>query len=147
MNANIDEKNNVEKTNENVENEKPKMKTLANCNTVEFLQQTAKIKKAVEKYLKDTEILKLRKRMPELTGKETKIEKQKKLNEQGRKNISDMLDLALEKYPERTAEILGLLCFIEPSEVKNHKGIEFITPALELIQSEEVASFFTLFLK
>lgn len=110
------------------------MKTLANCNPIEFLQQTAKIKRKVEKYLKDTGILELRKRMPPdgVT-----------VEEQSRKNISDMLDLALEQYPRETAELLGLMCFVEPKDIENYKGIDFLTPAIEMLNSEVVISFFT----
>ena len=42
------------------------VKTLANCTDVEFLRQTNKIRKAVEKWLTDTDIANIRKRMPKL---------------------------------------------------------------------------------
>ena len=50
--------------------------------------------------------------------------------------------IALEEHPVETAELLGLLCFIEPDDVKNHKMTEFLSAIIELIESEEVLSFF-----
>ena len=117
------------------------MKTLANCNAIEFLQQTNKIRKEVEKYLKDTEILELRKRMPELTGDETAEEVEEKRKAQAKKNINDMLDLACDKYPKETAKILGLICFTD--DAINVKGIDFLSPAIELMNNEAVLGFFT----
>lgn len=112
---------------------KPIEKTLANCNPIEFLEQGGKIKHKVEKYFKDTGILELRKRMP---PEGVTVE------EQAKKNRSDMLDIALEKYPRETAEILGLACFIEPEDIESYKGIDFLVPAVELLNSEVVVNFF-----
>jgi hypothetical protein len=40
------------------------MKNLANCTPREFLKQTSKIKGSVEKWLKVTDVMNIRKRMP-----------------------------------------------------------------------------------
>ena len=109
------------------------MKTIANCNPIEFLQQTNKIRHAVAKYFKDTEILEIRKRKP--TDGVT-------VAEQAKKNLDDMLDTALEKYPRETAEVLGLMCFIEPTEIEKYTAAELLTPALELLNSKAVVNFF-----
>ena len=109
------------------------MKTIANCNPIEFLQQTNKIRHAVSKYFEDTEILEIRKRKP--TEGVT-------VAEQAKKNLDDMLDTALDKYPRETAEILGLMCFIEPTEIEKYTAAELLTPALELLNSKAVVNFF-----
>ena len=109
------------------------MKTIANCNPIEFLQQTNKIRHAVSKYFEDTEILEIRKRKP--TEGVT-------VAEQAKKNLDDMLDTALDKYPRETAEVLGLMCFIEPADIEKYTAAELLTPALELLNSKAVVNFF-----
>lgn len=109
------------------------MKTIANCNPIEFLQQTNKIRHAVSKYFEDTEILEIRKRKP--TEGVT-------VAEQAKKNLDDMLDTALDKYPRETAEVLGLMCFIEPTDIEKYTAAELLTPALELLNSKAVVNFF-----
>lgn len=109
------------------------MKTIANCNPIEFLQQTNKIRHAVSKYFKDTEILEIRKRKP--TEGVT-------VAEQAKKNLDDMLDTALEKYPRETAEVISLMCFIEPADIEKYTAAELLTPALELLNSKAVVNFF-----
>ena len=42
------------------------LKTLVNCKPSEFLKQTNRIKKSAEKWLTDTDILNIRKRLPAL---------------------------------------------------------------------------------
>lgn len=84
---------------------KPRMKTLANCTPTEFLRQTNKIRHAAAGFMKETSVLELHKRRPKLTGKETDAEKKAALDKQSRKNLSDMADLLMdtnaEKGPQR----------------------------------------------
>lgn len=110
------------------------MKTIVNCNPIEFIGQTNKIRHAVSKYFKDTKILEIRKRKP--TEGVT-------IEEQAKKNLNDMLDVAMGEYPRETAEILGLLCFIEPTEIEKYTAAELLTPALELLNSKTVLGFFS----
>ena len=118
------------------------MKTLANCNPKEFLVQTNKIRKSVEKWLKDTQILEIRKRIPHLDVSATDDERKEALEKQVKQNLTDMFDAILEEYPEETAELLGLLCFIDPDDLENHKMTELLGAFNELLNSEEVISFF-----
>lgn len=117
------------------------MKTLANCSPVEFLRQTNKIRHAAAGFMKETGVLELRKRRPELTGKETDAEKKASLDKQARKNLSDMADLLMDTNAEKTAELLGMLCFMEPKDVANAKGIDFMTPAIEFLNTKPVIDF------
>lgn len=119
------------------------MKNLANCNPKEFLVQTNKIRKAVSKWLDDTGIMNIRKRVPKFDANVTGIDRRKALEEQSKKNLKAMLDAVLEEYPEETAELLGLLCFVEPEDLENHKMTEFLGAFNEIINSPEVIGFFT----
>lgn len=120
---------------------RPPMKTLANCTPVEFLRQTNKIRHAAASFVRETGVLELRKRLPELTGKETEDEKKTALDKQARQNLSDMADCLMDANAEKTAELLGMLCFMEPAELEKAKGIDFLTPAIEFLNSRPVMDF------
>lgn len=129
------------------------MKTLANCTPLEFLKQTAKLRKAAAKWLHDTNIINIRKRVPFFTKvpvdatpeqKEEIVKANKKLaDEQAFKNINDILDAVLEVYPEETLEILALCCFVEPEKVNDHPMSFYLSAFTEIINDECVMGFFT----
>lgn len=129
------------------------LKTLATCKPSEFLRQTNRIKKAVEKWLTDTDILNIRKRKPALemipldaseTDKLAIIARNKELvYTQAKKNVSEMLDSILEAHPNETLELLALCCFVEPSEADSHTMREYLVAFNSLINDEAVISFFT----
>ena len=129
------------------------MKHLANCSNEEFLIQTNKIRKAAAGWLKDTKILEIRKNQPKLKpitpdmddakAAKIKAENDLKFREQVRKNISDMLDAALETNAKKTSELLALLCFVEPKDAESHKMTEYLKAFGEMIANEDVMDFFT----
>lgn len=133
------------------------MKNLANCKPSEFLRQTNKIRKAVGKWLTDTQIMEIRKRLPayetapaNATAEERKavIERNKQAESaQARENLTAILDSMLEDFPDETLEIIGLCCFIEPGEIDNHTTGELIKAVTDLINDEAVLSFFTSLMK
>lgn len=118
------------------------MKTLANCDPREFLVQTNKIRKSVANWLELTKVLEIRKTMPVIAADATKAERKAAAQEQAKKNVMAMLDAVLEDHPEETAELLGLLCFIEPDDLENHTMTELFGAFDELINCKEVVSFF-----
>ena len=118
------------------------MKNLSNCELAEFLKQTNKIRKQVSKWITDTKIMEIRKRVPDLTDL-TEDEKKAKLREQGKKNLSDILDNAFDTHPQETAELLGLMCFVEPKDLNKHKAAEYLKAFGEMISDEDVLDFFT----
>lgn len=131
------------------------MKNLANCTPSEFLKQTNRIKKSVEKWLKATDIMEIRKRMPsgmpEVTADMSTSEKQKvlekrqkMLREQSNKNLSAMLDAMLEEHPEETLEVLALCCFVEPKDVDSNPMSYYLRSVYEMIEDDAVKDFFTL---
>lgn len=128
------------------------LKTLANCKPSEFLRQTNRIKKSAEKWLTDTDILNIRKRMAALemvpkdaTDEERRsiFERNKKLTEeQAKKNISAMLDAILEDHPDETLELLGLCCFVEPEHVDDYKVSDYLSAFNSIINDKAVVDFF-----
>lgn len=119
------------------------MKTLANCSPKEFLVQTNRIRKFVKKWLDDTKILEYRKQLPDIPEGATKEQKQKITLEKARENISAMFDAALDEHPDETAELLGLLCFIEPEDLDKHTMTELFAAFDEIINCKEIYGFFT----
>lgn len=134
------------------------MKNLANCSPKEFLVQTNKIRKAVSKWLTDTDIMNLRKAIPSNLpdvqpdmSKEEKAVVLKKRSEmlraQVKVNLNNILDSILEQHPDETIELLALLCFVEPQEADEHPMSEYLMSMTEMLQDESVMSFFTLLVR
>lgn len=129
------------------------MKNLANCTPVEFLKQTNKIRHSVETWLKDTKILEIRNNkanlieitdnMTDTERTEAEQENTKRMREQVKKNLSDMLDNALETNADKTVELLALMCFIEPKDANSVKPTEYLKNASEILSDQDVIDFFT----
>ena len=119
------------------------MKTIANCTAVEFIRQANKIRHEISKYLDVTKIMSIRKNAPDIKESDTPEEKERKLREQSKKNLSDILDKCLDEYAEETIEILALACFKEKSEAKDMPVEELLDVAFDIIGSERVISFFS----
>lgn len=117
-------------------------KNLANCLPVEFLKQTNRIKKAVEKWIKVTEMSEIRKRIPDLTGVTDKNERIEIVRQKAMENLSLILDNALEKHPEETMEVIALCCFVEPENINDHPMSYYMKSVAEMIGDEGVLSFF-----
>lgn len=118
------------------------MKTLATCTPREFLVQTNKIRKNVANWLTLTGVLDIRKKAPVFTDDMTDSEKKAAARAQAKKNIEEMMDRILEEHPAETAELLGLVCFIEPEDLDNHSMMEILGAAAEILNSPEVVDFF-----
>ena len=129
------------------------MKHLANCDAIDFLRQTNKIRKSAEEWLKATKVMDIRKKMPKLepvTGDMDEATKAKiteknriKAREQIKKSLSDFLDNALDENAEKTLELLALMCFVEPADANSHKATEYLKAFGEMIADEDVLDFFT----
>lgn len=133
------------------------MKNLANCKPTEFLAQTNKIRKSVERWITVTDVANIRKRVPKYESfeKGATPEEQKaviernaeKERQQARENLSAVLDEMLEKHPKETIEILAQCCFIEPEDADNHSMLEYIEAMNELLGNKAVIDFFILLVK
>ena len=119
------------------------MKNLANCKPSEFLKQSNKIRKAVAKWLADTDIINIRKRMPEIPDDATESEERELTTKKAMENANAMLDAMLEEYPDETLGILALLCFVEPENVDDHEVTEYLDSFYELVNNPSVIRFFT----
>lgn len=118
------------------------MKTLANCSPREFLVQTNKIRKAVSNWLSLTKVLEIRKAQPKYAENATEEERRAAITQQIQDNANAMLDAILDEHPEETAELLGLICFVEPDDLDNHSMTEFFGAVSEILDSREVLDFF-----
>lgn len=114
-------------------------KSIATCSLKDFLLQTNKIRKGVFEYLDETQILEIRKHLPEIPEKASDEEKEKIMRDQGMKNFSEMLDAALEVNIDATMRMIGLLFFTE-----NEDEINSIEPAeiVSCIACKRVLDFF-----
>ena len=129
------------------------MKNLANCNPREFLAQTNKIRKSVEKWLTVTDILNIRKNVAKpskVTDDMTPQEKREAVDDfmersrqQAMKNLSAMIESIAGEHPDETLEILALVCFVEPENVCDHTMSEYLGEINELISDKNVLDFFT----
>ena len=119
------------------------MKNLANCSPREFLVQTNKIRKHVQNWLTITGIMEIRKRVPVIPVDASIEDRHKAMEEQSRKNLSAMFDAIFDEHPEESAELLGMLCFIEPEDLDNYRMSDLFGAFNELLNCEEVVGFFT----
>lgn len=119
------------------------MKNLANCNPREFLVQTNKIRKSVANWLEITKIMEIRKQVPSFDDNATEEQKKTAIQEQVKSNIMEILDVVLDEYPNETADLLGLICFIEPNDLENHSMSELMGNISEILNDENVIGFFT----
>lgn len=130
---------------------KDQIKTLANCSEIEFLRQTNRIRKAVQDWLTVTDVLNIRKNVPDLKKvpanasdedrEKILIENKKIQLDQAKKNIDAMLDAALEEHPEETVKIMKLCCFVEADDTSKHIGY-YMAAFTEMMGDEDVINFF-----
>lgn len=122
------------------------------------MRQTAKIRRAVSKWLTATDLMAIRQRMPqgmpEVQPDMSKEEKravldkrQQMMTEQSQKNLEAILDALLDLHPDETIELVGLCCFIEPEELDNYKTTDLLGAIMEMLGDENVINFFTLFMR
>lgn len=118
-------------------------KNLANCTPKEFAVQTRLIKHAVEKWLTETEVIKIRQTKPVIPEGATDEEISKLMQAQATKNLSAMFDSIMDEHPDETVELLGLLCFVPPEEVDNYPMTYYMDSIGELLSEQSVWNFFT----
>lgn len=133
------------------------MKNLATCKPTEFIQQTTKIKGAVEQWLTATDVMNIRKRLPDLipitddmaddAKRKALVKNLEKRREQTRENLSAMFDAVFAEHPKETLDLLAMLCFVEPENVDDHSISEYLGSVYESLSDENVIRFFTLFRK
>lgn len=128
------------------------MKNLATCKPSEFLKQTLKIKRLVEKWLTSEDIAEIRKRLPKkeaILNTMTKEEQgevllrnQKAQQSQMMKNFMDILDIMLDKKFDETLAVIALSCFVEPENVDDYEIDEYLGCIADMLESRNVIRFF-----
>lgn len=128
------------------------MKNLATCKPSEFLAQTSKIRKSVDKWLKATDIMSIRKNLPalqkitpDMTEEERLAaieENRRRSEEQVKSNAMRILEAVLDEHPKETLDLLALLCFIDPENVDNFPVAFYLNAFTEIINDEAVLNFF-----
>ena len=78
------------------------MKNLANCKPTEFLRQTNRIRKSVEKWLDINQVMEIRKQLPNYTDDMTEEDRENAMQKQALQNLGEIMDSAMEKHPEET---------------------------------------------
>ena len=116
------------------------MKTIAELNGVDFLRQCNKIRYEVQDILKETGILKIRQKLPDYTGADTKEERLRRQEEQAKKNLNEMLDVLLEEKPEETIKLFNLLVIPEKGD-KELTGMELTMIGLGIVSDKRVMDF------
>lgn len=129
------------------------MKSLANCKPTEFLRQTNLIRKAVSKWLTDTDIMNIRRRVPAFVVAKPGSSAEERAavvkqnadlqRKQIRDNMSAILDAMLDQYPEETLEILALCCFVDLAHVDDYPISEYLSAITSILSDEAVLGFFT----
>lgn len=122
------------------------MKTFANCTPDEFMTQVVKFRTPFVEWAEKIGIPEIRARRPEGFDKMSAEEKRKALTELATANMGEILGIALEKSPEETKNLLCLATFTDPKDFNNHAMVEYLSAMLEMIGSEEVRGFFSLYL-
>lgn len=129
------------------------MKNLANCKPSEFLKQSLRIKRNIEKWLTSEDIKEIRSRVPEMdkilntmTNEEKGqilIKNQKKKKEQMLKNFLDILDIMLDRKADETLSVIALCCFVEPENVDDYPINEYLGAIADLLENDNVLRFFS----
>lgn len=128
------------------------MKNLATCKPSEFLKQTLRIKRLVEKWLTSDDIAEIRKRLPKkeailqtMTKEEqgeVLLRNQKAQQSQMMKNFMDILDIMLDKKFDETLAVIALSCFVDPENVDDYEIDEYLGCIADMLESRNVIRFF-----
>lgn len=117
-------------------------KNLANCTPKEFMVQTRLIKHHLEKWLKETDIMNIRKSLPEVPENVTDDERDELMRKQAQANLSAMFDAIFDEHPDETIELLALFCFVPLSELDAHPMTYYMESITEMMREKEVWDFF-----
>ena len=134
------------------------MKNLANCTPREFTAQTALMADALEKWIKLTDIINVRRKIPDLppvpklgndaspeqTQARDRVIKERNLiiKKAATENFFQILRAAFKEHPEETLEVVAYACFIPFDEIDDYKMTDLLRSITEMIKDEDVLDFF-----
>ena len=117
-------------------------KNLANCTFGEFMKQTSLIKHSVASWINDTDIMNIRKNMPDIPDGATDEQRKELIKEQGMKNASAIFDAIFDEHPDETIKIVAALCFVPIDEVENYPMTYYMESITEMLNNNTVWDFF-----
>ena len=104
--------------------------------------QTRLIKHHVEKWLTDTDVMNIRKNLPDIPDDASDEERKKMLTDQGMKNASAIFDSIFDEHPDETITLIALLCFVPLSEIEEHPMTYYMESFTEMLNDKTVWDFF-----
>ena len=72
-----------------------------------------------------------------------RLENARKIADQSRRNLLDIVTAAMDDYPSETLEILSLACFVEPENIDDHRVSFYLANLADILADPDVLSFFT----
>lgn len=130
------------------------MKNLANCTPREFVKQTGLMADALENWIKVTDIVNIRREVPDLPaipdngseGREKAIkERSVIIRKAAMENAFKIVRKAFKEHPDETLEVVAYACFIPLDEIDNYKMSDILRSVTELINDKDVLDFFISF--
>ena len=118
-------------------------KTIANCPVEEFLPQAYKIVAEFKRLSEDKKIKAIRAKAPKFSGTETLEEQEKIEEEQGAKNLEEILRVVMVEEPKKMARLLALICFVDEKEMQEYSGIDLMLPVFDVLAKPQIINFFT----
>ena len=118
-------------------------KTIANCPVEEFLAQAYKIVAEFKRLFEDKKIKAIRSKAPKFSGTETLEEQEKIKEEQGAKNLEEILRVIMVEEPKKMARLLALICFVDEKEMQEYSGIDLMLPVFDVLANPQIINFFT----
>ena len=135
------------------------MKNLANCTPREFAAQTALMADALEKWVKLTDLINVRRNVPDLpvipklndnATEEQILARERVIKERNiilrtaaLENFFQIMRSALRDHPEETLEVVAYACFIPFDKIDDYKMKDLLRCITEMIKDEDVLDFFT----
>lgn len=118
-------------------------KTIANCPVEEFLPQAYKIVAEFKRLSEDKKIKAIRAKAPKFSGTETLEEQEKIKQEQGAKNLEEILRVIMVEEPKKMARLLALICFVDEKAIQEYSGIDLMLPVFDVLANPQIINFFT----
>ena len=122
------------------------MKSFANCTPEEFMAQAVKFRRPFLQWIEEIGVSEIRARRPEGFAKMSDKEKRAAVSRLAVENMGEIIEIALEKNMELTINIMCLATFTERKDFNSHTMVEYLTAITEMLNSDEVRSFFTFYL-
>lgn len=130
------------------------MKNLAKATPTEFMTQTAKMAKCLEKWIEVIDLDGLKKKymvepisFPEGMSKEDKIKAyadyKREVSKKALGFALSIIETMFAEHPQETGEILALSCFVEPEEFETYQIRDYMREISDLLTDECVVGFFT----